>query len=220
MVNEPEKTSAEETVEEQAAPAADAIDQQGSGSEPEPVEPPVDDEEATDELPAESDLEARLRQVSAAYVKLQDEMQAFRERNERVQQERDRRRKGEVVMAMFEPVQNLRRSLEAWQQIDLPEDATRGLGLVLEQFQAALSKLGLEEINRAPVPFDPNFHDAICAMPVQHAALDGQVIQVFEAGYQVGDKVIQAARVIIGRYEAPVPEQVEAEADGAEGAEE
>ncbi len=168
----------------------------------------------------ESDLELRLRQVSAAYVKLQEEMQSFRERNERIQQERDRRRQGEVVMAMFEPVQNLRRSLEAWGQLDLPLEATQGLGLVFEQFQSALRKLGLEEIATAPAPFDPNIHDAICAMPVTKASLDGQVIQVFEAGYRVGSQVIQAARVVIGRYEEPVTEATEAEPSEAEQGEE
>jgi molecular chaperone GrpE len=184
--------------------------------------PAQDDEEATDELPTppDSEIEARLRQVSAAYVKLQGEMQAFRERNERIQEERDRRRRGEVVTAMFEPVQNLRRSLDSWRALDLPDEATQGLALVLEQFQVALRKLGLEEIVAAPAPFDPNIHDAICTMPVQHASLDGQVIQVFEAGYRVGTTVIQAARVIIGRYEAPVSEEQEAEPDSEAGAEE
>ncbi len=218
MVNEPDKTQAEEAPREPVA--AEGVDAEPTEAPEGQPETPTDEEAETAELPAESDLEARLRQVSAAYVQLQDEMQAFRERQERIQQERDRRRQGEVVMAMFEPVQNLRRSVEAWQQLDLPEDATRGIGLVLEQFQGALSKLGLEEINQAPVPFDPNVHDAICTMPVKHAALDGQVIQVFEAGYRVSSMVIQAARVIIGRYEAPVPEQVETEPEGSEGSEE
>jgi molecular chaperone GrpE len=168
----------------------------------------------------ESELEARLRQVSAAYVKLQGEMQAFRERNERIQEERDRRRRGEVVTAMFEPVQNLRRSLDAWGRLDLPPEATQGLALVLEQFQGALRKLGLEEINASPVPFDPNIHDAIAALPTAHASLDGQVIQVFEAGYRVGSQVIQAARVVIGRYEAPVPSDDEVPAEPSEGDEE
>jgi molecular chaperone GrpE len=104
---------------------------------------------------------------------------------------------------MFEPVRNLHRSLEAWRRHDLPDEAVQGLTLVLAQFQDALSRLGLEEIHAAPVPFDPTIHDAICAIPVQHAALDGHVVQVFEAGYRVGGQIIQPARVIIGRYEEP-----------------
>lgn len=220
MVTEPENTSTEER---------DAQPVEAQAPEPVPQEqatvhvlPDPDDEEATDELPGQvdSEIEARLRQVSAAYVKLQDEMQSFRDRNERIQEERDRRRRGEVVAAMFEPLQNLRRSQESWAGLGLPEEATQGLELVLEQFQGALRKLGLEEIAAAPAPFDPNIHDAICTMPVQHASLDGQVIQVFEAGYRVDSMVIQAARVIIGRYEAPVPAEQEAEPGASVGAEE
>ena len=221
MVTEPEQTSTEAseepTVEDHAGEPTQADEATVH------VLPGHDDEEATDELPAqaESEIEARLRQVSAAYVKLQDEMQSFRDRNERIQQERDRRRRGEVVAAMFEPLQNLRRSHESWGSLGLPDEAVQGLGLVLEQFQGSLRKLGLEQIAAAPAPFDPNIHDAICTMPVQHASLDGQVIQVFEAGYRVDSMVIQAARVIIGRYEAPVPEEQEAEhGDDGPGAEE
>ncbi len=222
MVNEPDKPSTEEPSESERVPESAPPAEPSVRDAPDGVRllPSEDDEDRTDELPVESDLEARLRQVSSAYVQLQDEMHAFRERNERVQQERDRRRRGEVVKSMFEPVQNLRRSLEAWGRLDLPTEATQGLELVLEQFQDALRKLGLQAIAGAPVPFDPNIHDAICTMPVQHAALDGHVIQVFEAGYRVESMVIQAARVIIGRYEAPVPEEQEAEPEAAGGAEE
>ena len=39
------------------------------------------------------DLERRLRQVSSAYVQLQGEMQSLRERSDRLQEERDRRRR-------------------------------------------------------------------------------------------------------------------------------
>ncbi len=212
MADEHDKPGENETQEQESTQ-----DEQAEAGEVH-VLPGVDDD-ATDELPSHhgSEIEARLRQVSSAYVQLQGEMQSMRERNERIQEDRDRRRRGEVVMAMFEPVQNLRRSLDAWKGLDLPPDATQGLELVFDQFQGALKKLGLETIVAAPAPFDPNIHDAICTMPVQHAALDGQVIQVFEAGYRVGSQVIQAARVIIGRYEEPVPAEQEAEPSEDDG---
>ncbi len=221
MSNDNGKPRDAETEKQQASAQAEGAAPQASELDPPGQDgihllAPEDDEDVTDDLQVEaaqteSALEARLRQVSAAYVALQDEMQAFRERNDRLQEERARRGRGEVVMAMFEPVQNLRRSVEAWSGLDLPQDATQGLTLVHAQFQDALVKLGLEEITAAPAKFDPNIHHAICTMPVGEPRLDGQVIQVFEAGYRVGTMVIQAARVIIGRYEAPVPPEEEAE---------
>lgn len=159
--------------------------------------------ESEESLDRESAIERRLRQVSSAYVELQAQMKSFQERNERLQEERDRRRRGEVVITMFEPVQNLRRSLEAWRRQGVPDDAVQGLALVLDQFQGALARLGLEEINAAPVPFDPAIHDALCTVPTQHPMFDGQVVQVYEAGYRVGSQIIQPARVIIGQYVEP-----------------
>lgn len=146
------------------------------------------------------DLEARLRMVSAAYQKLLDEMEQYRQRMERLQEERDRRRKGEVVMAMFEPVQNLRRSIEALRKLSVDEDTAKGLELVLAQFQAALATLGLEEISATGVAFDPTLHDALTAMDVPAAEQDGVVLHVFDAGYRIGTQVIRPARVVIGRF--------------------
>ena len=134
-------------------------------------------------------------------------MQAFRERTKRLQEERDRRRTGEIVTAIFEPLQNLHRSADAWKKMELSDEALKGMDLVLQQFQSALQKLGLEEISAVGAPFDPNIHEAICAVDVQEAAQDGVVLQVFENGYQVGSHIIRAARVVIGRYQEQEQEQ-------------
>jgi molecular chaperone GrpE len=153
-----------------------------------------------------ADLEHRLRRLSSAYQQLQSEMAAARDRSERLQAENERHVKARVVTTVFEPVQNLRRSIEALSHTGLPPEVIQGLGLVLTQFQTALGELGLEEISTSGVPFDPNLHEALATVDVPMAAMDGMVVQVFDAGYRIGSQLVQPARVIVGRYheEAPV----------------
>jgi molecular chaperone GrpE len=150
-----------------------------------------------------TDLEARLRAVSSAYRDKQREFSEFRERNERLREETNRVLKGEVVTVVFEPVQNLRRSIEAIGRMGVGDEVRQGLAMVFEQFMTALRKLGLEEIRAEGLPFDPGLHEALASMPVPEASLDGKVIQVFDAGYRIGSQVIQPARVVVGTWREP-----------------
>jgi molecular chaperone GrpE len=150
-----------------------------------------------------ADTEARLRAVSAAYRELQGEIVSIRQRTERLQEERDRVRRGEIVMGIFEPVQNLKRSLAAITAMDLPEEVPEGLRMIVSQFMAALKKLGLEEIVGLGEPFDPNVHEALAVVSVTDASQEGIVLQVYESGWRIGSQVIQPARVIIGAFHEP-----------------
>ena len=161
------------------------------------VDPRVAELEATVE-----ELRGRLRAVSAAYQKNQDEVAAARTRLERAAALREELRRGEVVTTLFEPVQNLRRSVEAAKKGGTVEDLVKGLEMVLQQAMDGFHKLGLEEVPGAGARFDPRIHDAITTIPVSDPALDNVVMQVFSVGYRIGDRVIEPAKVIIGLHEA------------------
>lgn len=166
-----------------------------------------------------NELEARLRRVSSAYKQLQDEMEqevsATRERLERRAASEEARRRGEVVSILFEPVQNLRRSVEAMLKSEPGEsfcseqardDVVKGLQMIVQQFMSAFERLGLEEVPGRGARFDPNLHEAISTQPVTDPALDGIVLEVFSTGYRLGDRLIQPARVVIGAYGEPAGE--------------
>ncbi|MCK6506384.1 nucleotide exchange factor GrpE [Myxococcota bacterium] len=143
-------------------------------------------------------LEARLRQVSSAYKQQQDEISATKERLARQAALKEELRRGEVVGTLFEPVENLRRSLEAVKK-SAGGEAVTGLELVLQQFFDAFRKLGLEEVPGKGSRFDPNLHEAITAVPVTDPALDGVVIEVFDTGYRIGSRLLKPSRVVIGQ---------------------
>lgn len=188
---------------------------EASAAEPEPdslpdgialVEPEQDDPPGTPDDPTlHAETEARLRAVSAAYHNLKAEMRALQDRVERQREDQRRRHRGEVVAAVFEPVQNLRRSIEAFQRSQVADEVVEGLTMILDQFIDAFGKLGLEEIPGAGARFDPIIHEAMGTVPVTDPAQDGVVLQVFDTGYRIGRQVIQPARVIIGTYRAPEP---------------
>lgn len=143
---------------------------------------------------------ARLRTVSKAYTDLQQEMDAFRKRQQVLAEAKAERKAGEVVERFFEPVQNLKRALEAEGSA---QDLRDGVKLVLQQFSRQLEVLGLTEVPGIGSTFDPKVHDALALMPVTDPAQDGKVIAVHSTGWKVGDRVIQPAQVVIGKLQEP-----------------
>ncbi len=178
--------------------------------EPEPEPEPELSPEQQELAALRSQLQdntARLRTVSVAYRKLQEEFTGFRERQERQTAIKQEVLKGDTVKRLFEPMENLRRSIDALSKAGLGDDAGNGLEMVWRDFLAGFRDLGLEELGQEGDVFDPDLHEALTTMPVDDAAMDGRIVQVFSKGYRVGSRLIRPARVVIGQHhEEPVAE--------------
>lgn len=158
-------------------------------------------EQLTAELNAKT---AQLREVSKAFKDLEADMDAFRARQRQAANAAADKEKARVVEAFFDPIQNLRRAIES--PVEDAAELKKGMGLVQHQFEQALDRLGLVEVPGVGADFDPRVHDALAIMPVADPAQDGKVMVVHAAGYAVGDRVVQPAKVVIGKHEAPTAE--------------
>ena len=160
-------------------------------------------EGGTDAMAIAKETEGRLRKVSSAYKQLQGEMQAMRERHLRTREQDQRVMKAQVVKSLFEPLQNLRRSVEAMEKAGVDSDVLSGIQMVGRTFMTAFEEMGLEKVPGVGSRFDPELHEALSVLPVPQEAADGRIIQVFSEGYRVGETLIQPAKVVIGQYKAP-----------------
>lgn len=149
-----------------------------------------------------AELEGRLRTVSAAWREKQDEIAGTKERLQRQAAVQEEIRRGEVVATLFDPVENLHRSIEAVRG----HAAESGLRMVYHQFLDSLKRLGLEEVPGVGSRFDPSIHEAIATAPVTDPGADNTVVNVFSAGYRIGSRLIRPARVVIGSFSTPVAE--------------
>ena len=203
--SEEERTSADAG---QADPPASADADPPISHDPDPLAPEVVAEpaEVVELRETVSRLEARLRTVSAAYRSQQEEIQAIRARLERQAATDAERRRGEVVATLFEPTQNLRRSIKALTDAGISDEYVSGLSMTLQQIMDGFHKLGLEEVPGKGAKFDPNLHEAIAMVPVTDPALDSVVLDVFSTGYRIGNRLIAPARVIIGQRQESVGE--------------
>ena len=47
------------------------------------------------------------------------------------------------------------------------------------------------------LPFDPEMHSAVMQQPAAEGQESGTVVQVFQKGYKLGDKVVRHATVVV-----------------------
>lgn len=73
------------------------------------------------------------------------------------------------------------------------EKTVAGLQLIQKQFEAVLTKYGVEEIKAAGEVFNPDYHNAV--MQVEDAENAGKVAEVLQKGYIRNGKVIRYAMV-------------------------
>ena len=70
----------------------------------------------------------------------------------------------------------------------------KGVEMTMTQLKDILAKLGITEIPALGQTFDPNLHNAV--MHVEDESLgENTVAEVFQAGFQCGEKVIRFAMV-------------------------
>ena len=77
------------------------------------------------------------------------------------------------------------------------ENYKKGVVMTLDKAAKALDTLHVTEIEALGKPFDPNFMNAVQQVPPAEGQESGSVVQVFQKGYMIGDKVIRHATVVV-----------------------
>ena len=98
----------------------------------------------------------------------------------------------DTVEKLLPVIDNFERAVEAAD--DKEDQMYKGVEMILKQFMEILENLGVKEIPSKGEPFDPNVHSAV--MHVDDESCDENVVvEVFQKGYTLGDKVIRPSMV-------------------------
>lgn len=100
---------------------------------------------------------------------------------------------GDVVATMLPIMDNLEKAAEAKTN---DEKYQEGVRLVARQFQDALKRLGLEEIETIGQRFDPEFHEAVSHIEDETKG-EQEIVQEYRKGYKIGNKVVRHSMVIV-----------------------
>ena len=167
-------------------------------------EPAVEEQDVKQEAAAEpeetavdpllSELESLKDQVAGQedkYLRLAAEYDNYRKRTAKEKESLWTDVKADTAGAFLPFYDNLERALK---QDTADEAFKKGVEMTMNQLKEVLTKLGITEIPAQGQPFDPKYHNAV--MHVEDESLGQNVVaEVFQAGFQCGEKVIRFAMV-------------------------
>ena len=70
----------------------------------------------------------------------------------------------------------------------------KGVEMIMTQFESTLEKLGITPIECLGEKFDPTLHNAVMHVDDEEKG-ENEIVEVFQKGFKLGDKVIRFAMV-------------------------
>ncbi len=152
--------------------------------------------EDTDALKRQlEDAEAKLAESVEGWQRAQADFQNYKKRVERDNEMMYALMKGDIIKKVLPALDDLERALQ-----NRPADDAwaNGIELIARKLQNMLDAEGVKRIEAQGAEFDPKYHEAISHEPHEDFH-SGQVIEVVQNGYMLGERVIRPALVRVAQ---------------------
>jgi molecular chaperone GrpE len=128
-------------------------------------------------------------------LRLQAEIENFRKRQRRLADQQIAAKREQLLRAFTRVADDLERALDAQTGI---EGLRQGVQVTYRNLMHLLNQEGVESIQAKGARFDPTLHEAVSTVSHLDAGVEPQrVVEVTERGYQIGDRLLRPARVIV-----------------------
>ena len=214
---EPEEEEEEEEEEEPETEEEAPIEQPPVEEDPVPVEeepieqPPLEDEPAHTSEPTDEEqimykdpnepekTDEYFNKERDRYLRLFAEFDNYRRRTIKEREELIATAGKDILSAMLPIVDDFDRALvELSKTAD--EKTLQGVKLIYNKLINTLKSKGLERMDVAPNDvFDSEIHEAITLIPAPSPEYKGRIVDVVQAGYKLGDKIIRFPKVVVAQ---------------------
>lgn len=177
-------------------------------AENETTEGPEVQEDPVEEVSQEEILSEKVKELEAANAELKDQMlrrQAeldnFRKRLIRDKEDAIQFANENLMRDLLTFLDNMDRAIAACKQGGDVKSLIEGLEMTQSQLMSTLDKnWGLKAIDSVGQEFDPSLHEA-CMMEIDENLEKETVLEEFQKGYTLHDRVIRPSKVKIGKPE-------------------
>lgn len=154
-----------------------------------------------------AELEKKAKQadeVQDRLLRVHADFENYKKRMARDMEEFRRMATEGLIERLLPVLDNFDRALQHAAQDTDPKHIVDGVTLIRKLFEDALKKQGLTDIHSLGAKFDPHIHEAI-AFEETDEKEEGIVVEVFQHGYKLGDKLLRPATVKITKRKTPLP---------------
>lgn len=157
--------------------------------------PPETRDASVDEV---AQLKQRLASLEDSLLRAKADYQNLQRRNNAERAEAILYANADLMKALLAVVDGLQRAIESGKTSQDLKSAFDGVRLVYDDFVKALTNQGLEVIEARGKKFDPRVHEALL-MQAANDVPAGTVIEEVARGYQLRDRVLRPAKVIVSK---------------------
>ncbi|MBR6735875.1 MAG: nucleotide exchange factor GrpE [Oscillospiraceae bacterium] len=134
--------------------------------------------------------EKKAEEAEDKYLRLAAEYENFRKRSKAEREAIYADAAADAVKELLPILDNLERAT----QYTAPEKVSEGVQLILKSLPDVFAKMKITVFGKAGEQFDPNIHNAV--MHIEDEAYgENEIVDVFQQGYMLGDKVVRYAMV-------------------------
>lgn len=156
-------------------------------------------EETNEETARIEALEDQLNQKEDQVLRLSAEIKNMQARAAKERTQSAKFRSQSLAKELLPVIDSLEKALE----IDAADEAStqlkHGIELVHTNFLKAFDAEGIKVIDPAGETFDPNYHQSVSSVPADDDHPADTVVQVYQKGYVLNERVLRPAMVIIAQ---------------------
>ncbi|MGY3718550.1 nucleotide exchange factor GrpE [Sutcliffiella cohnii] len=145
-----------------------------------------------------AELENKLEDSENRTLRLQADFDNFRRRVRLDQEAAQKYRAQNLVTDILPALDNFERALQINTDDEKVKSILQGVEMVHRQLVEALKNEGVEAIEAVGKPFDPNVHQAVMTVEDEEHK-SNTVVEVFQKGYILNDRVIRPAMVKVSQ---------------------
>jgi molecular chaperone GrpE len=131
----------------------------------------------------------------AGWQRAQADFVNYKRRTEREMKESRQYATGALVLDLLPVLDDFERALAAIPEEESQMSWMEGIQAIERKLRATLEAQGVAQIKAVGEPFDPHVHEAVMQAPGE----EGMVVEEVQKGYQLHDRVIRPAKVVVGR---------------------
>ena len=180
-------TAAEDQVQETVDPAAESAAEETRQAAENQGEATIEQWQAALETAV-----AQRDEYLDSLRRAQADFQNFKRRNQTARADGYEDGVREAIAAMLPSIDNLERALDAADKAGVNDGLTDGVRMTLTTLLDGLKRFGFEEVPSLGEQFDPEKHNAVMR---EAGDEPGKILEVFQKGYRVKDKIIRYAMV-------------------------
>ena len=155
------------------------------------VQEAAEEKPAEEKKPEEKAVNEEMALLNDKYLRICAEYDNYRKRTQKEKDSLYSDIRANVITSFLPVYDNLVRALAA----ETADEAYRkGVEMIMNQFNATMEKLGVTEIKAVGEKFDPAVHNAVMHVD-DEAKGENEVVEEFQKGFKIGDKVIRFSMV-------------------------